>query len=119
MEGNRLQRQLKPSSFDPAEVEHFVDEAQQVAAAAERSEEHTSELQSPYDLVCRLLPEKNNGARLRPVLVRARGSRRDRARPARQGRVRVGEVSQVRARISCGVGPGDGALAERRPGDDT
>src|SRR6266508_575145 len=35
MEGNRLQRQLKPSSFDPAEVEHFVDEAQQVAAAAE------------------------------------------------------------------------------------
>src|SRR5438094_2128192 len=24
-----------------------------------RSEEHTSELQSPYDLVCRLLPEKN------------------------------------------------------------
>src|SRR5437867_6477970 len=27
----------------------------------ERSEEHTSELQSPYDLVCRLLPEKKNG----------------------------------------------------------
>src|SRR5207248_6307644 len=26
--------------------------------AAERSEEHTSELQSPYDLVCRLLLEK-------------------------------------------------------------
>src|SRR5207248_7138182 len=25
---------------------------------APRSEEHTSELQSPYDLVCRLLPEK-------------------------------------------------------------
>src|SRR5437867_2586665 len=25
----------------------------------ERSEEHTSELQSPYDLVCRLLLEKN------------------------------------------------------------
>src|SRR5207248_9452288 len=24
----------------------------------ERSEEHTSELQSPYELVCRLLPEK-------------------------------------------------------------
>src|SRR5207248_5809310 len=28
-----------------------------------RSEEHTSELQSPYDLVCRLLLEKKNGAR--------------------------------------------------------
>src|SRR5207248_7121941 len=27
-------------------------------AAIERSEEHTSELQSPYDLVCRLLLEK-------------------------------------------------------------
>src|SRR5207248_10962500 len=27
---------------------------------AVRSEEHTSELQSPYDLVCRLLPEKKN-----------------------------------------------------------
>src|SRR5207248_2021422 len=29
-------------------------------AAAVRSEEHTSELQSPYDLVCRLLLEKKN-----------------------------------------------------------
>src|SRR5438094_3644808 len=28
------------------------------AAGADRSEEHTSELQSPYDLVCRLLLEK-------------------------------------------------------------
>src|SRR5437867_3111079 len=27
---------------------------------AKRSEEHTSELQSPYDLVCRLLLEKKN-----------------------------------------------------------
>src|SRR5207248_10105443 len=29
-----------------------------VARTAARSEEHTSELQSPYDLVCRLLLEK-------------------------------------------------------------
>src|SRR6202047_1527171 len=28
-----------------------------------RSEEHTSELQSPYDLVCRLLLEKNHANR--------------------------------------------------------
>src|SRR5437867_8571773 len=28
--------------------------------AVSRSEEHTSELQSPYDLVCRLLLEKKN-----------------------------------------------------------
>src|SRR5437867_7133914 len=32
-----------------------------------RSEEHTSELQSPYDLVCRLLLEKNNQPVLRLV----------------------------------------------------
>src|SRR5438094_10053118 len=30
----------------------------QMHAPAKRSEEHTSELQSPYDLVCRLLLEK-------------------------------------------------------------
>src|SRR5207248_1231656 len=30
-----------------------------VMFSAERSEEHTSELQSPYELVCRLLLEKN------------------------------------------------------------
>src|SRR5437867_6314009 len=29
-------------------------------ACSRRSEEHTSELQSPYDLVCRLLLEKKN-----------------------------------------------------------
>src|SRR5207248_8081968 len=29
-------------------------------SGAARSEEHTSELQSPYDLVCRLLLEKKN-----------------------------------------------------------
>src|SRR5437867_10845799 len=38
------------SSVDPDDVA-FVDEEG-------RSEEHTSELQSPYDLVCRLLLEK-------------------------------------------------------------
>src|SRR5437773_4375499 len=31
-----------------------------VAVAADRSEEHTSELQSHHDLVCRLLLEKKN-----------------------------------------------------------
>src|SRR5438105_12212663 len=38
--------------LDPDEVEHFV--------ADGRSEEHTSELQSRVDLVCRLLLEKKN-----------------------------------------------------------
>src|SRR5207248_11796208 len=32
--------------------------AESTAGRAHRSEEHTSELQSPYDLVCRLLLEK-------------------------------------------------------------
>src|SRR5207248_4536018 len=37
-----------------------------------RSEEHTSELQSPYDLVCRLLLEKKNTRyRRRPAPTRA------------------------------------------------
>src|SRR5438067_9772354 len=34
-------------------------------AAAERSEEHTSELQSRFDLVCRLLLEKKKKTRIR------------------------------------------------------
>src|SRR5437867_9208517 len=34
-----------------------------------RSEEHTSELQSPYDLVCRLLLEKKNLCTTRPLTV--------------------------------------------------
>src|SRR5438094_1515404 len=33
------------------------------AASSARSEEHTSELQSPYDLVCRLLLEKKKKKR--------------------------------------------------------
>src|SRR5207248_8303642 len=37
-------------------------ESAQVAPAG-RSEEHTSELQSPYDLVCRLLLEKKKNRR--------------------------------------------------------
>src|SRR5437867_8618108 len=41
-------------------VEHYLIAAtgDSLALAAARSEEHTSELQSPYDLVCRLLLEK-------------------------------------------------------------
>src|SRR5207248_6704832 len=34
-----------------------------------RSEEHTSELQSPYDLVCRLLLEKKKTTIQRPLLT--------------------------------------------------
>src|SRR5207248_8597861 len=38
----------------------FVAKDSSSSLAAKRSEEHTSELQSPYDLVCRLLLEKKN-----------------------------------------------------------
>src|SRR5690348_17540250 len=37
-----------------------VQRAQRLVREAERSEEHTSELQSPVHLVCRLLLEKKN-----------------------------------------------------------
>src|SRR5437867_9939602 len=38
--------------------------------AAERSEEHTSELQSPYDLVCRLLLEKKKYSKMMLTPIR-------------------------------------------------
>src|SRR6266446_5442860 len=43
--------------------------------ASVRSEEHTSELQSPCNLVCRLLLEKKNRLRRRPVTNRNRHPR--------------------------------------------
>src|SRR5207248_9316214 len=43
--------------FDAVEPRAHVDRH---AGLRDRSEEHTSELQSPYDLVCRLLLEKKN-----------------------------------------------------------
>src|SRR5437867_4725641 len=46
------------SSPSPPSGERARVRGQNIAQAATRSEEHTSELQSPYDLVCRLLLEK-------------------------------------------------------------
>src|SRR5437867_9069301 len=40
------------------------DQVEPILARGSRSEEHTSELQSPYDLVCRLLLEKKKKTRL-------------------------------------------------------
>src|SRR2546421_6742816 len=45
-----------PSSVDPTDLIHRAQQGDR--AAFERSEEHTSELQSRSDLVCRLLLEK-------------------------------------------------------------
>src|SRR5438094_794162 len=51
---NLMARHYPNSAF----VGYDLGEDAIVRARAERSEEHTSELQSPYDLVCRLLLEK-------------------------------------------------------------
>src|SRR5699024_10570423 len=45
----------------PVLDEYGRPQAPALAPARGRSEEHTSELQSRFDLVCRLLPEKKNG----------------------------------------------------------
>src|SRR5207248_8419892 len=43
-----------------AKLKAETDLGQDVEGSIKRSEEHTSELQSPYDLVCRLLLEKKS-----------------------------------------------------------
>src|SRR2546427_2928285 len=48
---------LKGERFD---ANQFLAQAREAGAAAARSEEHTSELQSQSNLVCRLLLEKKN-----------------------------------------------------------
>src|SRR5437773_7846759 len=42
----------------------FVEKLRGVGSCLHRSEEHTSELQSHHDLVCRLLLEKKNKSKL-------------------------------------------------------
>src|SRR5690242_21167956 len=53
----RIPGALAPALPDPAAFEHDVLDA---AVGQTRSEEHTSELQSHVNLVCRLLLEKKN-----------------------------------------------------------
>src|SRR5437667_9136305 len=45
-----------------------------------RSEEHTSELQSHHDLVCRLLLEKKKTTKMTSIALEPRGGRNDRRR---------------------------------------
>src|SRR5437867_8683983 len=52
---NRGRTSSRPAACRASRVRHVLPRR---GAAWERSEEHTSELQSPYDLVCRLLLEK-------------------------------------------------------------
>src|SRR5258708_24653714 len=48
------------AAFDNAAAQHAVQLLDAAGRARHRSEEHTSELQSPDHLVCRLLLEKKN-----------------------------------------------------------
>src|SRR5437867_10722585 len=49
-----------------ARISSSVASGRAKATFSRRSEEHTSELQSPYDLVCRLLLEKKKKTQHRP-----------------------------------------------------
>src|SRR5438105_7615065 len=61
----------------PLSREHFVSETARTERCPKRSEEHTSELQSRVDLVCRLLLEKKKNKHTSPR--NARKWRRHRA----------------------------------------
>src|SRR5438876_8679690 len=65
--GARVQRSLQDLPDDPLPIAMFFDERARRASAA-RSEEHTSELQSPVHLVCRLLLENKNVAFVKPLV---------------------------------------------------
>src|SRR2546426_4340336 len=61
--GNGIPRDVQPVVATPLQREHLTERAVaqadfQCPFALMRSEEHTSELQSPCNLVCRLLLEK-------------------------------------------------------------
>src|SRR5438034_8709967 len=61
---------LPPSASTPEDpIEKVIWETLDRLGATHRSEEHTSELQSHSDLVCRLLLEKKKGFGHRPIEV--------------------------------------------------
>src|SRR5438309_3589956 len=49
-----------PYAIDNRAREHAADTVHERERGTQRSEEHTSELQSQFHIVCRLLPEKKN-----------------------------------------------------------
>src|SRR5207248_10423947 len=56
--GSILDRIGTPFSSSTSSLRFIASSSIQLRRSHQRSEEHTSELQSPYDLVCRLLLEK-------------------------------------------------------------
>src|SRR5207248_11411392 len=62
-EAHRERQDEQHDAHDPVQLARILICAEEERAAhveEDRSEEHTSELQSPYDLVCRLLLEKKH-----------------------------------------------------------
>src|SRR5699024_11955158 len=62
-DGERVERMKSP--LPPRDFEREVELGMGIDGDALRSEEHTSELQSRFDLVCRLLLENKNGQQTR------------------------------------------------------
>src|SRR2546426_9292955 len=58
----------REQQVDPLSPRHGPDLRSVVRGVIERSEEHTSELQSPCNLVCRLLLEKKNSIRAAAII---------------------------------------------------
>src|SRR5207248_9279038 len=58
--GKRSRPAITTYAVVAAKASVACDEGNERRLSRSRSEEHTSELQSPYDLVCRLLLEKKN-----------------------------------------------------------
>src|SRR5258708_31362496 len=65
---SKLAHELGVQAFDQrgAQQQHSAEVRHDEADRCQRSEEHTSELQSPDHLVCRLLLEKKKGQSPRP-----------------------------------------------------
>src|SRR5437867_8170654 len=66
---------LGPQGFEHGEsvhLRHHHVAQDEIGWIAARSEEHTSELQSPYDLVCRLLLEKKKKQRITLIAIHVR-----------------------------------------------
>src|SRR5256885_6838003 len=72
----RQPRLPRAQQADPAAHPRSLADQRVIAGELLRSEEHTSELQSPCNLVCRLLLEKKTRPTLAPSLHSASSTRR-------------------------------------------
>src|SRR5699024_11829956 len=86
-------------------------------ALSDRSEEHTSELQSRFDLVCRLLLEKKKHQEKTVIAVPRDTQRgRDPPRPSRATPTRIGRINRVRSRDNSSDNPQTSGSHDSTPG---